>query len=330
MSHKRRQSVRSRDRSPSPIKGSISRSESSDSGSDHQKPTSDLIKQATETGETQFQAVMALLAMYSDMQLAPVKETPHRGQFSLDSEQVNEKRSHVGLTTSNGVKRALELWAQDFYEQDDKRAKRVKLGELFKCRSLRPSMNPYRSGDSYIPLEPLQQQSRVFLWLSNAPNKVRIPFKELHALEGMQREALRVLNYKEAINQTLNAGREKSFDAAVMEALHKSAIQADKDVIGLVVHSLCSLIQLKRDTILEKSDRLSKHQVSRLRHCSFAKERELFNADLLKQIDDEVNTELSNKVLTGQVHGKSSSSSKHKHKPSSRSGSKSESHRQSR
>lgn len=247
-----------------------------------------------------FRDVIKLIAKNSDVNIIPLEGQTKRRKLRLASEgKRDDTPGFVALTTSPGVKAAVDEWMADFNDKDTRRAKKaVRYCEAFKCKLLVPSMKTYTAGDKVLTLDALQTPSRKYGWLAEPAQRLTVWDSDIQHIEKMARGMVRVLNFQEAVHQTMNTALDDQFKPEVVAKLHQCSKQATKDMVQLASSWLCTIVQLRRDGILCYSDKIQKHHAQRLRHAPFAEDRELFPSELLEEVDKQHTQDLTNKTMT--------------------------------
>ncbi len=247
-----------------------------------------------------FREVVKLIANNADVTIVPLGRHEKKRKLRLASDgRKDDTPGFVALTTSPGITAAVQQWMEEFHDKDTRRAKKaVRFCEAFKCKTLAPSMKTYTAGDKALVLDALQPPARKYEWLAEPAQRMTIWDSDVQHLERMARSMMRVLNFQEAVHQTLNVALEEPFKPEVVKKLHQCTKQATKDMVQLATSWLCTIVQLRRDGMLCYSDKIQKHHAQRLRHAPFVEDKELFPAVLLEEIDKQHTQDLTNKTMT--------------------------------
>jgi len=251
-----------------------------------------------------FRDVIEILAKHSDVELADPAQG--RGlQFSMASDEVTGpvKPEFAALTTTKGVKCAIALWEAEFLRKDTKRKKPVRKRELFKCDKLRSSLRSYKSGDAVCNMDPLRHERQPYSWLAEPAPKIEVLQTDMSYMELQMRNILRVANFMEVVNQTVNAGFEQKFDEPTMRKLHRCNKHATGDVIKLAANMFCGIATLRKDEILGRSTKIPDKLASQLRHAPIGDVQTLLPDSLLSEIDEVYTHRLSNTTLERAAYG---------------------------
>ena len=245
-----------------------------------------------------FKEVITLMAKHSDVELKEGASYTSRGfQMASDDPASNVKKEFKALTTSLGLVEAVKLWQEDFAKRDAKPKKKVKRGEFVKCNKLRSSLRSYKSGDDWLTMDPLFHEKQNYAWLAQPSQNVSVTQSDLIYMEGQMRSILRVVNFMEVLNQTVNAGLALPFDIDIMQKLHMCNKQATRDLIKLSTGMFCGIAQLRKDDILMRSPKIPTKLETRLRHTELAEVQNMFPEQLLVEIDGVYTQQLSTSVM---------------------------------
>ena len=245
-----------------------------------------------------FREMIELFAKHSDIELSDCSRVSgNKHVMASDDVGGPPKPEFAALTTTVGVVSAIKLWEEEFLRKDTKRNKPVRKNELFKCDKLRSSLRSYRSGDDWANMEPLLHEKQQYSWLAEPDTKLKVKKTDVAYMELQMRNILRVANFLEVVNQTLNKGFELKFDEAVMKKLHRCGKHATGDIIKLAANMFCGLSLLRKDDIIAKSNRIPPKLASRLRHSPIGNARTMFPEDMLVEVDKVYTQKLSNQAL---------------------------------
>ena len=245
-----------------------------------------------------FRDVIEILAKNSDVSLADPAQG--RGlQFSMASDEVTGpvKPEFAALTTTKGIKSAVALWEAEFLRKDTKRKKPVRKRELFKCDKLRSSLRSYKSGDTFCNMDPLRHERQPYSWLAEPTSKMEILQTDMAYMELQMRNILRVVNFMEVVNQTVNAGFEQKFDEPTMKKLHRCNKHATGDIIKLAANMFCGIATLRKDELLGRSQKIPEKLTLQLRHAPIGDAQTLLPDEMLAEIDEVYTHRLSNTTL---------------------------------
>ena len=245
-----------------------------------------------------FREMIALLAKHSDVDIADCNRSSG-GKHVMASDDTSgpPKPEFAALTTTVGVVSAIKLWEDEFNRKDTTRVKKVKKRELFKCDKLRSSLRSYKSGDEWANMDPLLHEKQQYAWLADPEKNMKISQNDVTYIELQMRNILRVASFLEVVNQCVSKGFEQKFDEDVMLKLHRCGKHATGDIIKLAANMFCGMGVLRRDEILNRSDRIPPKLASRLRHAPIGNARTLFPEELLVEIDKVYTQKLSNQAL---------------------------------
>ena len=245
-----------------------------------------------------FREMIVMLAKNSDVELADCNRSSG-GKHVMASDDTSgpPKPEFAALTTTVGVVSAIKLWEDEFKRKDTTRVKKVKKRELFKCDKLRSSLRSYKSGDEWANMDPLLHEKQQYSWLADPEKNMKISQNDVTYIELQMRNILRVASFLEVVNQCVNKGFEQKFDEDVMVKLHRCGKHATGDIIKLAANMFCGMGVLRRDEILNRSDRIPPKLASRLRHAPIGNARTLFPEELLVEIDKVYTQKLSNQAL---------------------------------
>ena len=253
-----------------------------------------------------FKEVIDVMATHSDVELKEGASYTSRGfQMASDDPSTNVKKEFKALTTSLGLVEAAKLWQEDFARRDAKKEK-VKRGKFIKCNKLRSSLRAYKSGDDWLTMDPLYHEKQNYAWMAQPSEKIPVSQADIIYMEGQMRSILRVVNFQEVINQTVNAGLAQPFDVDIMLKLHKCNKQATRDLIKLSTGMFCGLAQLRKDDILLRSPKIPVKLEFKLRHSELADVQNMFPEELLVEVDGVYTQQLSTTVMeryTGRGRG---------------------------
>ena len=253
-----------------------------------------------------FKEVIEIMATNSDVELKEGASFTSRGfQMASDDPTSNVKKEFKALTTSMGLVEATKLWQQDFAKRDAKK-KKVKRGDFVKCSKLRSSLRSYKSGDDWLTMDPLYHEKQTYAWLAQPSTHIKVSQPDMIHMEGQMRSILRVINFQEVLNQTVNAGLEQAFEAEVMLKLHKCYKQATRDLIKLSTGMFCGIAQMRKDDILVRSPKIPAKLEFKMRHTEIAEVQNMFPEEVLVEIDGVYTQQLSATVMetyTGKGRG---------------------------
>jgi len=245
-----------------------------------------------------FREVIELLAKHSDVSL---DEPAQAGglKFSMASDDVTGPVTpeFAALTTTQGVRSAISLWESEFFRKNTKRNKPVKARRLFKCDKLRSSLRAYKSGDKHCNMDPLYYQRQPYSWLAQPKPTMELLTTDVTYMELQMRNILRVANFMEVVNQTINAGHEEKFDEVIMRKLHRCSRHATGDIIKLAANMFCGLATLRKDDILHRSQKIPEKFVLQLRHAPVGDAQTLLADETLAEVDAVYTHKLSNTTL---------------------------------
>ena len=245
-----------------------------------------------------FREVIELLAKHSDVTLDEPAQA--RGlKFSMASDDVTGPVTpeFAALTTTQGVRSAISLWESEFFRKNTKRNKPVKARRLFKCDKLRSSLRAYKSGDKHCNMDPLYYQRQPYSWLAQPKTTMEMLTTDVTYMELQMRNILRVANFMEVVNQTINAGYEEKFDEPIMRKLHRCSRHATGDIIKLATNMFCGLATLRKDDILHRSQKIPEKFALLLRHATVGDAQTLLSDETLAEVDAVYTHKLSNTTL---------------------------------
>ena len=281
--------------------------------------------EAAEETEFPFKDVIRLIAQLSEADIRDVKTKSQKRKLSLLSDDVtSEPADYAALTTASGIVAGADAWMEEFFDRDVAQAKGkpVRFNDIFRSKLLKPGFRTYKEGDDKLRLAALDKPKRSFNWLPQPSKRHSVWEADMMYLEELARGGLRVVSFKELVNQALN--KSIATTSADAERLHRCNKEANKELLRVLVCLLGAITQLRRDDVIGRiKDTLTTAQRARLRHADMVTAKELFPPELLDEIDKEYQTSLTNKALqqtlrqprTGGGHSSSS------HQPSGRTGS---------
>lgn len=232
--------------------------------------------------------VIHIMAEHSDIKLTAGSDLGSK-QFVMASDDPASqvKDEFLSLTTSSGLITAVKMWEEEFAAKDLKKKgqKKLKLSEMYKCGKMKAALRSYRSGDEWLTTDTLYHEQQAYSWLAEPSTKVQVLQSDLAFMEGQMRSILRVVNFVEVLNQTVNVGLVKPFDSEVMANLHKCNKQATRELTKLSTGMFCGIAQLRKDDILGRSPNIPPKLAFKLRHSPIANVTTMFPEDILVEID---------------------------------------------
>ena len=243
--------------------------------------------------------MIELFAKHSDVELdEPAQGKGLKFTMASDDPTGSVKPEFAALTTTQGVRSAVSLWESEFYRKNTKRAnKPVKSRRLFKCDKLRSSLRAYQAGDKCVNMDPLFYERQPYSWLAQPKQTMELLTSDITYMELQMRNILRVVNFVEVVNQTMNVGFNEKFDEDVMRKLHRCNKHATGDIIKLATNMFCGLATLRKDDILHRSQKIPEKFALQLRHEPISEARTLFSDTTLAEVDQVYTHKLSNTTL---------------------------------
>ena len=259
----------------------------------------------TEQGDSQedtefpFKDVIRLIARKSEADIKDVQTKAQKRKLTLLSdENTEEPADYAALTTAEGIVTAVDAWFEEFFDRDVKndKGKPVRYKDMFRSKLLRPALKTYKEGDTRIRLTPLDKPKKTYSWLPTSSKRHSITDQDLQYVEELARGGLRVVSFKELVNQALNASlADKGLDA---ERLHRCSKEANKELLRIFTCLLGTCTQMRRDDVISRiQDTLTTSQRARLRHADVVTETELFPPELLQELDKEFQSTLTTKAM---------------------------------
>ena len=226
----------------------------------------------------------------------------------------------VGVSTASGVRDAVDQWAEEFRDADERRKAPFPLGDVFRASAMHPSSEAYKSADTIVCLGAAKPARQFYEWMPKAPpKKFQLSDSDAQYLEEMARLTLRIVNMRELLHQVQNSVDKGKAPQELLPILHKSSLAANKDLLKLASCQLGAIVQLRRDAVLAECTSLQQQQRDKLRHAPIACNAELFPATLLEDVGKQYHTELANQAMQRHLSSPSSKPrSSGKHAPASR------------
>ena len=269
-----------------------------DEGSDAEPEASD----AAEEPDFPFKDVIRMIARLSEAEISDVKTKSQKRRLTLLSDDTSEEPAdYAALTTASGVVAGVEAWTEEFFEKDvaQPRGKPVRYKDSFRSKVLKPEFRTYKEGDNLLRLAALDKPKETFSWLPTASKRHSLWDADLLYLEELARGALRVISFKELVNQAMN----KVLVGASTDAdrLHRCSKEANKELLRVCACLLGMVTQLRRDDIISRIQDVTTAQRARLRHSELVTASDLFPPKLLQEIDQEYQTALTNKAVQNSL-----------------------------
>ena len=251
--------------------------------------------------EYPFRDVIRLIARHSEAEIRDVKTRSSKRRLTLLSDDaVEEAADYAALTTASGIADSFTAWLHEFEERDVKenKGKPVRYHELFRSKLLKPSFKTYKAGDDMLKLSALKKPQRSFAWLPSVSKKHAVWDNDLLYLEELIRGGMRVISFKELVNQALNRALAGEARASDTERLHKCSKEANKELLRVFSCLLGVVTQVRRDDVVSRVvDTLTISQRARLRHAPVVAEDDLFPEQLLVDLDKEYQASLTTKAM---------------------------------
>ena len=247
-----------------------------------------------------FKEVVNLMAEFSDVKLTAGDRFSSK-QFAMASDDPSNvvEKEFLALTTTSGLVTAVKMWEEEFARKDlqKKGQKKVKLNELYKCGKLKAALRSYKSGDEWLTTDTLFHEQQAYSWLAEPSAKIPVLQADLAYMESQMRNMLRVINFIEVLNQTVNAGLQKPFEPEVMGNLHKCNKQATRELIKLATGMFCGIAQLRKDDIIQRSPNIPYKLAFKLRHSPLANVTSMFPEEVLVEIDNVYSQQLQTSTM---------------------------------
>ena len=259
----------------------------------------------TEQGDSQedtefpFKDVIRLIARKSEADIKDVQTKAQKRKLTLLSdENTEEPADYAALTTASGIVAGVDAWFEEFFERDvtNAKGKPVRYKDMFRSKVLRPALKTYKEGDTRVRLAALDKPKKSYSWLPTPSKRHSISDQDLQYFEELARGGLRVVSFKELVNQALNASlADRGSDA---ERLHRCSKEANKELLRIFTCLLGTCTQMRRDDVVSRiQDTLTTAQRARLRHADVVTETELFPPELLDELDKEFQSTLTTKAM---------------------------------
>ena len=274
-----------------------------------------------------FKEVLKAISNYSEGKLGPVhtsKSKRHKLELKSDRPSGDDE-GFLGLSTASGIINALDKWQAEFEELAHAKQKPIPWGELHRSAGLKPKDNAYKPCDSALPLKAASYPRKFYEWLPEAqPKKLQISSSDIRYLEEQARLAMRIINFRELVHQVQNEVDAGRAPEKLAGKLHTCSLQANKDLLQVLVCQLSAIVQFRRDAILAESPKLMRQQQELLRHANITNNACIFPESVLEDVGKTYHTELSNKAMQSHLASPvSRGRSAGKHAPGGRGSSKS-------
>ena len=232
-----------------------------------------------------FRDLIANIAKYSEVKALPALVFHTSRVVRLPSEKASDEQQALTLSTSDALVRMLDAWLHEFARKDHCRdgPRAVALHSIFKSRENRPSVRLFKSADSFIPMDAAKNPSLSFPWIVHPTKRFELKEGDMLHFETQIRTTLRALNFCEA---SLQAVQHPQIAPEEKEAIEARLPLAMRSMALLQTAMLGQILQLRRDRYLALMRGIELDELRRLRHAKMSPNNELFDADLLREINE--------------------------------------------
>ena len=251
-----------------------------------------------------FKEVLKAISVYSEGKLGPVRShKSKRSKLELKSDRPSgDDEGFVGLSTASGIVNALDKWQEEFEEHAHAKQKPIPWGEVHRSSGFKPKDNVYKPSDSALPLKAASFPRKFYEWLPEAqPKKLQVSSSDVRYLEEQARLAMRIINFRELVHQVQNQVDAGRAPEKLGKKLHSCSLQANKDLLQVMVCQLSAIVQLRRDAILAEAPKLVRQQQELLRHAPITNNACIFPEAVLEDVGKTYHTELSNKAMQSHL-----------------------------
>ena len=232
-----------------------------------------------------FRDLIAHIAKYSEVEALPALVFPTSRVVRLPSEKASDQQQALTLSTSTALVRMIDAWMTEFALKDHGREgpRAVAFHSIFKSRENRPSVRLFKSADPFLSMEAAKNPSLSFPWIVHPTKRFELKEGDMLHFESQVRTTLRALNFCDA---SLQAAQHPEIAPDEKEAIEARLPLAIRTMALLQTAMLGQIIQLRRDRYLALMKGIELDELRRLRHAKLSISNELFDSELLKEIND--------------------------------------------